>query len=211
MFGLSGPAAVDPCGPGQVYPPPAANGEAEQIALEMLGPFGGLFAPPDLIARVERDLDLIRTSQPALAGQGHTPEWEPALIVMLDPGQARDDFDCLNASFGAQVTELQVIGFTIVQFPARINVEALEKIYEGLPEVVSANPSGILGGANFWSAFSLGNDVNGTWFWSVEDGSGDCQSGCICRTNYQFTVTGAGGVTLVGMTASGGSSCASPF
>lgn len=77
------------------YPPfpDWPDGEAYQIALEVLGPNGGLLPSDELVERVARDLDLIRAATPMLADQFHTPafQWD---FLILSRNQAADASSC---------------------------------------------------------------------------------------------------------------------
>jgi hypothetical protein len=173
--------------------------EAEQIALEMLGPQGPLQPPAASYERVDRDLDLIRAAYPQLADQTHTPAWAPShLIVSVFDNQPTDELDCLNGFYGVtEVDKLFSFGGTtwyVLTYPGNLNVEALAVQYAALLEVSVAEPDSLLGGQNKWEPTPM---AGGVWQWFVDDGFWDCFDGCDCHTHYTFTVDEKGTVTLV--------------
>ncbi|MEP0846246.1 MAG: hypothetical protein HRF50_05420 [Phycisphaerae bacterium] len=178
------------------YPPPATNDEAEQIALEMLGPGGGLFADAAVIARVAQDLDAIRAFEASLANQFHSPEWAAEdLLVAVDPGLPHDDFLCLNEYYQAVITgEIPSLHLYVLQFPRALNPEAMALIYAAAPEVEYAEPNGFIGGENYWRPTVR---AGGVWEWSIDDGFMDCFDGCDCHRAWVFQTTAAGEVTLI--------------
>ncbi|MEM7228577.1 MAG: hypothetical protein AAF432_07155 [Planctomycetota bacterium] len=199
--------------PGFEYPPPARNAEAEQIALEMLGPFGGLFAPPELIDRVERDLALIRAAEPTLATEFHTPTWSGlGLILTLDDALPQDNFDCLNEYYGVtDITVLGALGFVIIDFPRVHNSAQMVTNYLAAPEVLTAGEDFIVGGQNFWTPTAPLANPDATWTWNVDDGFFDCFDGCDCHYFYTFRVSAGGDVVLISSSTVGQPWCEFPF
>lgn len=189
-------AAWGPC-PTFEYPSPE-NPEAFQIALELSGAGGPLLPSDALVERIARDLALIRETRPSLASQPHTPafQWD-FLILQRNQNVDPASYLCINEYFGATVwAELTFLQLTILQFPGPINAPALAPIYESSPHVISAGPSAIYGGENFWTPAPLGG-LDGTWLWFVDDGFHDCFDGCDCHSYYSFSVTGDGTVTVL--------------
>lgn len=178
------------------YPPPPANVEAEQIALEMLGPAGPLFASAETVARIAADLAAIRAFEPSLAGQTHSPEWAATdLLVSVNPSVPHDDFDCLNDFYQAEIVGfLPSLNLYTLRFPRMLNPEAMAVIYDQSPEVDYAEPNGFIGGQNFWTPTPRSG---GVWQWNVDDGFMDCFDGCDCHRVFVFQTTEAGTVTLV--------------
>lgn len=181
------------------YGKPLPDGEAEQIALEMLGGTGPLLPPAETYERVARDLDLIRAFELALADQTHTPAWAPnRLIISVFDDQPTDELDCLNNSFGVTAMD-KLFGFGgttwyVLSFPGNLNVVTLGAQYAALPEVDIAEPDSLLGGQNRWEPTPL---AGGLWQWFIDDGFGDCFDGCDCHTYSTFTVDEKGTVTLI--------------
>lgn len=191
-------AAYDSACPKFAYPPPPTDVEAEQIALEMLGAGGGLFAKPGAIQRVAVDLALMRALEPSLASQAHTPAWAPAhLIVQLDPAKPHVEYQCLNDYYQATTSLISAsLNMWLVKFPRMLNPLAMASIYKKAPEVKLAEPDGLLGGQNFYKPKgSL--DGSGEWLWDVDDGFHDCFDGCDCHVLYVFLTTEAGDVALL--------------
>jgi hypothetical protein len=195
------------------YQPPHANSEAELIALSMLGPNGGLFAPPALTNRVAQDLAAIRAFEPTLANQFNTQPWSGASLIMtLDEAQPFDNFDCLNEFYGVtDITVLPSIGFWIVYFPSLHNSEQMATNYLAAPEVQTVSADELIGGENFWIPTALSNNVDATWIWNVDDGFFDCFDGCDCHYFYTFRVTAGGAVTLMNSSTVGQPWCEFPF
>jgi hypothetical protein len=181
------------------FAPPQPDPEAEQIALEMLGPQGALLYSMADYQRVERDLDLIRAAVPALQGQTHTPAWAPdRLIVQLSQTVPPDAYPCVNAfyqSVGEQVLfSFGGFDWVLVTLAGNINVEALAVAYSRLPEVGVAEPDGLIGGQNFWTPTPM--DA-GVWRWDIDDGWHDCFDGCDCHRVYVIETDLAGNVTVL--------------
>ncbi|MCA9295652.1 MAG: hypothetical protein KC983_04030 [Phycisphaerales bacterium] len=199
--------------PDFVYQTPAANSEAEHIALSMLGPNGGLFALPALTNRVAQDLAAIRAFEPNLATQFNTQPWSgTSLIMTLDQGQPFDNFDCLNEFYGVtDITVLSSIGLWIVYFPSLHNSAQMATNYLAAPEVLTVSLDELLGGENFWIPTAPLNNVDATWIWNVDDGFTDCFDGCDCHYYYTFRVTAGGGVTLMNASTVGQPWCEFPF
>lgn len=181
------------------------NSEAEQITLELLGEAGPLLAPDDLYNRVERDLTLIRAATPDLAGETHSPAWSPAsLIVKLIPGEDLTAYNATNAFYQASPSNL-FGDWYVLALPGNVNIPALAAEYVSLAAIQYAEPDYLIGGANFWTP--LPTTPDGVWTWQVDDGFWDCFDGCDCHYYYDFTVTGAGDVTLDNLQQVGQSWC----
>ena len=178
------------------YGPPLPDAEAEQIALEFLGPGGPLLPSAAIYSRVDRDLDLIRAHTPALASETNTPAWvSNQLIAAVTIGMPHDEYNCLNAYYRLTSEEFLCCGnIYVLTFAGNSNVEALAVIYDAAPEVEFAEPNGLVGGQNFWTPSDLGG---GVWQWTVDDGFFDCFDGCDCHRFYTFNVDAGGTVTLV--------------
>ena len=180
------------------YPRPPTDEEAEQIALEMLGPGGPLFASPAAVQRVATDLALIRALEPTLASQLHSPKWiANHLLVNVNPSLPHDGYNCLKQYYGATIFgQIPSMNLEFLSFPRMLNPQALGQIFVALPEVGYAEPNGIYGGDNFY--VPTGNtDGTGNWFWFVDDGFWDCFDGCDCHYYYEFLTTEDGQITLL--------------
>ncbi len=201
VLGAWGPCVFD-------YEPLRADAEAEQIGLEMIGAGGPLRVPDDVYDRVARDLGLIRTAEPTLAGETHSPAWVPEdLIVKKFPEVPPDDYDALNACLQL-VLENHLFGdWYVLTFAGPLNAPALVEVYTALDSIEFAEPNGIFGGQNFWRPTDLGG---GTWRWNVDDGYCDCFDGCDCHRLFVFEVDADGNVELLsfeeifGLCCSGG-------
>ncbi len=179
------------------YSPVLDNPEAEQIALEMLGPRGPL--RPDFAdyERIITDQALIRAANRRLADQTHSPVWIPnqLLLVLLD-GVPQDEYLCLNVFY--QVTDVQLISkflnLYLLTFAGNLNVAALAAVYEEAPAVDYAEPNGIFGGQNFWEATPM---KGGVWRWNIDDGWMDCFDGCDCHREYVIETDAEGNVEII--------------
>lgn len=181
------------------YGLPLSDAEAEQIGLEMLGAGGLLLVPPASYERIDRDLDLIRLFEPALGPQTHSPAWLPnQMLVKVLIGFPQDAYQCLNAFY--QVINAEFLfssgggDWYVLTFAGNLNVPALAIEYAALAEIEFAEPNGLIGGQNFWTAEDQGG---GVWGWSVDDGFLDCFDGCDCHNIYFLETDAAGNVTLI--------------
>lgn len=178
-----------------VYATLPGTPEAQQIALETLGPGGALQPDATLIARVTQDLAAIRDAEPSLVGQTHSPAWDPtSMIIQVDLDADMSELECLNEIFSATMQPLFSNWFT-VHFPGKLNIPAMVEEYtSGADAVLFAEPNGLIGGQNFWIATPL---AGGVWRWDIDDGFLDCFDGCDCHTVWVFEVTARGEVELI--------------
>lgn len=187
-----------PC-PAFQHNPPADDPEAEQIALEILGPTGPLLPVPAEYERIKRDLALIRASTPSLADEPHSPEWAPdRLLVKVLQNVPRESYLCLNSYYGVVKEDFLFSSgggdWYVIVFAGNVNVEALAQVYAQAPEVELAEPVGLVGGQNFWRPMDEGA---GVWRWFIDDGFWDCFDGCDCHEYWTFTTDAAGTVEVV--------------
>ncbi len=193
---------------GTIYP----DDEAWQIGLEMLGSIGSLTLPQSIYDRVERDLGLIRETEPSLADQTHSAAWSPSgLIIGLLDGADRSEYDAYNGYFQftgeSELFSFGGVTYYVVYFPGKINVERLASMYAQLDEVNSAEPDGLFGGQNYYTPTQL---INGSWRWDIDDGFWDCFDGCDCHYIWAFEIDAAGDVTLLDAFQYGQSWCEWP-
>ncbi len=176
------------------YGPPLDNAEAEQIALEMLGPGGPLLPVLEDYLRIDRDLALIRTGYPILENVLHTGLWQPAnLNVELADQGPGEQYLCLNSFYQPEVDPSSNNRVLLI-FLRNLNMPALAQIYEQAPSVVWATTCPLVGQGTSWQPTPL---AEGTWRWDLTTGYGDCQAGCICHCLYTFLTDAEGNVTLV--------------
>ncbi len=171
------------------------DAEAEEIALETLGPAGPLQPPDEIYSRCDQDLDLIRAAEPALISEIHSIAWSPnTLIVFINKAADQTEYLALNDYY--QVTDIHHLLFNIyvLTFPGNLNMPALAQIYDALPAVDLAEINGTGGGQNYWEPTDLGA---GTWRWDIDDGWCDCMAGCICHIFYVFETDAKGSVELL--------------
>ena len=179
------------------YGPVYDNAEATQIGLEMLRASGPLLLDQDDYTRIDRDLGLIRQTEPALASQFHSPAWIPnEMIIRLIDGAPQQGYLCLNEYY--QVVDVDPLipslNIYLLTFVDDLNIPALAATYAQEPAVEYAEPNGLIGGQNFWEATDLGG---GVWRWDIDDGWHDCFDGCDCHRVYVYHVDAAGLVELV--------------
>lgn len=181
--------------PAFVYETLPGTAEAQQIALELLGPGGSLQPDAALIGRVTQDLAAIRAAEPSLVGQTHSAAWDPtSMIIQVDLGADQMELECLNELFGATMQPLFSNWFT-VHFPGKLNIPAMVAEYTGgADEVLFAEPNGLIGGQNFWIPTP---QQSGDWTWNIDDGFHDCFDGCDCHTTYEFSVSEKGVAELI--------------
>jgi hypothetical protein len=176
------------------FGPPRDNAEAEQIALESLGSDGPLIEPDALYERIVADLDAIRSFEPNLVSEVHSPAWAPnQLIVSVDLDGPHEQYDALNVYY--QVIDIDHLfgDWYTLTFAGNVNVPAMALIYADIPEVAFAEPNFIIGGQNFWTPSNLGG---GLWEWDIDDGFHDCFDGCDCHRHYILEVDADGNVQL---------------
>jgi len=161
----------------------------------MLGAGGPLLLPADVLARVDRDLDLIREAEPALVGQTDSPDFVlDHLIIKKVAGAPQDEYEQLNACFQVVLEDHLFGDWYLLVFPGNLNIPALVSVYTALDEIDFAEPDGIFGGQNFWVPTPL---AEGRWRWNIDDGFCDCFDGCDCHRFYVFDVEANGTVTLI--------------
>jgi hypothetical protein len=188
MLSVWGPYAFD-------FGPPLPDAEALQIGLEMMGAGGPLLVPPDVYDRIVFDLAQIRAFELGLLGQAHTPAWAPnQLLVQVDAGAQHDEYPCLNETYQVIAQDNIFADWWLLTFAGKLNVAALAQIYMAAPEVLFAEPNGIIGGENFWTPTDLGA---GFWRWEIDDGFLDCFDGCDCHRLYELRTDAGGGVRLI--------------
>ncbi|UCD75674.1 MAG: hypothetical protein JSV91_01920 [Phycisphaerales bacterium] len=177
------------------YGEPYENTEAEQIGLEMLGPYGPLLLPEESYNRIVRDQDLIRTDYPGLLTEFHDMAWMPnEMIVKLIEGEPLDMYEAYNTYYQV-IDEYNLFGtWWVLTLAGNINVPGLVVEYLGLDAVEYAEPNGLIGGQNFWQPVVMAED---TWRWNIDDGFHDCTDGCDCHRYYVIDVEADGTVILV--------------
>ncbi len=190
LLGGWGPTVFD-------FSPTLDNAEAEQIALEMLGPFGPLRPELADYERIITDQALIRVADNRLLDQTHSPAWVPnqLLLALLD-GVPQDEYLCLNVFY--QVTDVQLISKSLnlylLTFAGNLNVAALAPIYADAPAVNYAEPDWWIGGQNFWEPTPM---KGGVWRWNIDDGWLDCFDGCDCHREYVIETDAKGNVEII--------------
>ena len=147
---FNGCGAVRACGRGtiaEIAATPRPNEEAETLAL-LLGP--GITADPEIYARLDAELALIRTLSPSLASVEFRPGLDPSgLGLGLTPeahaaaqaGQLKE-WDCLNAWYHGEVTRIAPYPWADVRFEGRFHTARIAADYLALPGVVLVEPVG---------------------------------------------------------------------
>ena len=175
---------------------PFAQDDAKVLAIELSD---SLLAPPELTARIERDLEAIRAVDPRMASVHVFPEWSLGTLVVGLEENAFDDFvsgrfaamDSLNAVYGADnVEEFRRGGWLYVTFSRPYNPRVLAPVYAALPGVSWAEPNYGYGDGN-----DLYSTVVGTYTFKVGWGE-DCMCGCSYKHFWTYSVV-EGVVTLV--------------
>lgn len=170
------------------------DAEAEEIALETLGPAGPLQPPDEIYSRCDQDLDLIRAAEPALISEIHRMAWNPTkMFVNINEEADQTEYLALNAYY--QVTAIVPLGSSyVLHFPGKLNTSVLAQIYEALPAVNNASIVNNGSVDNVWVPTDLGA---GTWQWDIDVGSCDCLAGCWCHFFYVFETDAKGSVELL--------------
>ena len=189
LLGGWGPTVFD-------FSPTLDNAEAEQIALEMLGPSGPLRPELADYERIITDQALIRVRDKRLLDQPHSPAWVAnQMIVERKEGDPQQDYLCLNEFY--QVTnENHLFGdWYVLTFADDLNIPALAEIYVlEAASVLSAGPDWFIGGQNFWEATPM---KGGVWLWNIDDGWNDCFDGCDCHREYVIETDAKGNVQII--------------
>lgn len=156
--------------------------EAEQIALESSGE---LLPQTDLVQRIQKDLQSIRSKFPQVADVKHSQKWQPGKLIVHKVN--KDTLDTINKSVYGPLTSRPIFQDTIyvVEFTKPYNPEILAKRLEKELGIGNASPDGIIGSS---SGITLTSDPSGTNTYVFYQGSGDCPAGCINKTYYTFTV-----------------------
>jgi hypothetical protein len=178
------------------FGPAFIDTEAHQIGLELVE---SLTLPADTYDRVARDLNLIRLAYPALAGEFHSPAWEPTqMLAAVIQGSDLTEYQCANTYYQMIDDDLIFssggVDYYALTFAGKANMEALSAIYSNLPGLSFAEPNGFIGGDNRWTPTDMGG---GVWKWNIDDGFMDCFDGCDCHRVYDIDIDAAGVVTLV--------------
>ena len=177
------------------YSPTLDNPEAEQIALEMLGPAGPLRPELADYERIITDQALIRAADKRLLNQTHSPVWVAnQMIVQREEGEPQQDYLCLNEFYQVTNESHLFSNWYVLTFADDLNIPALTSIYMEAASVLFAEPNGIFGGQNFWNPTPL-ND--GVWQWNIDDGWHDCFDGCDCHRVYVIETDAKGNVQII--------------
>ncbi len=175
------------------YGPHRDDVMAEYLAM---GLSGALRAPDYEYDRIHRDLELIRSTIPAMR---LLYDWFPYIFnqieVGFEVGLPLQGYDQLNTFY--QVIDdseySHAPGIHVLTFCDTLNIPALVPEYEALPEVEHAMAFGPIGGGDSVSMTPIGT----TYRYEFVHGSGDCMSGCICRQYWTVDVLEDGCVTEV--------------
>lgn len=156
--------------------------EAEQIALESSGE---LLPQTDLVRRIQKDLQAIRSKFPQVADAKHTNKWQPGKLIIYNV--KKDTVDIINKSVYGPVTSRPIFQDTIyvLEFSKPYNPEILAKRLEKELGIPNASPDGVIGGS---SGITMTGGPSGKNTYVLFKGSGDCPAGCINKKYYTFTV-----------------------
>lgn len=160
--------------------------DAEWIALELSG---ALLPPRALYLQLRNDLKAIRQAYPVVEGVHQNPYWPLGRVwARMTPKQ----FAQINASeLGPVTAEYHHDDLYVVSFALRYNPMALIPLLQSRFGVVDSSPSYYAGSGDI-----IGADPSNRRY-TFSQGSGDCQSGCIDRHNWDFSVSSTGLVTLL--------------
>jgi hypothetical protein len=177
------------------FGPPLDDPEAEQIALEMLGPSGRLRPELADYNRIITYQALIRAADKRLLDQTHSPAWVAnQMIVQREEGEPQQDYLCLNEFYQVTNESHLFSNWYLLTFADDLNIPALTGIYMDAASVLFAEPNGIIGGQNFWEATKL---KGGLWRWDIDDGWLDCFDGCDCHRVYVIETDAKGNVEII--------------
>ncbi len=153
--------------------------------------------------RVVEDVEVIRTMRPDLRDIGFLPNFRQELVIRADEGTISrmvegtyTAWDCLNERF--KVENIRYGAGT----PDRVDLEldgtyhipTLAERYAELPGVRSAS-----GGVRIGDGSTICVTAGTTqWHYVVDQGTGDCESGCIDHDYSHFISTNDGGVVAAG-------------
>ncbi len=183
----------------QLAATPRDDEDAEIIALAASGE---LTAPEALYQRVSDDLAAIRADNPALVDHHARLPWSQWMPVSFDEvgtplmqAGTYEGWDCPNEHYGANVEPNEVLEDTaMLTFgDKRLHIGRLAEEYLELPNVIYTEVSGTLDGS--YICLSQQGEANRYLF---ALGGGDCPAGCTEWDYWEYTVDGAGVVTLDG-------------
>jgi hypothetical protein len=181
---------------------PKTNAESEQLTLEATG---ALIAPQPVSERVVTELELIRTGYPAVAGIKALPRWHlQKLLIGFDgpgwtavQGGTYTAWDTLNSSYGVTNIDSSFLApskVVVLTFAVPYNMPLLAPEYAKLPNVLYAEPNGIVGDGSD-VCLSIDGDSH---FFIFDAASGDCPAGCTQHTYWGFVVTPNSEITKLG-------------
>ena len=185
---LMTPDTLTPCDV-PAYPAYENEGAARAV-LELRGPDGPMFAPPEDYDRAVRDLGLIAAEypylDPASGWRDDLEEHTLRLICGIDTEVDRSGFDRRASCQGAEVRELFDGDMVFVDFLEPVNPDAMASLYAEDPSVRYCETTGDFG------VRSRGHHVerdygNGWWLWAVRVTWGEAGNwGYDCDYVYRF-------------------------
>lgn len=168
------------------------NLEAEHLAMFYANT---LRAPDAAYERILRDLGLIRRAYPFLESKPIELLYPlNQLIVQLDPNLPTTSYEALNVFYQVVNVEQVDPNFYTLTFCDNLNIPLLAQEYEALSEVIMAWPNAAFGSPVNYANVTANGDTYG---YEIENGAGDCPSGCTCFRTWHFEVALDGTVTLV--------------
>jgi len=190
------------CAPATEDQIPKTSAESEQLTLEATG---ALTASRLVSERVATELDLIRTGHPAVASIKALPAWhlQTLLIGFDDPGWAAVQggtytaWNALNNVYGVTKIDASYLApnkVVVLTFAGTYNMPLLAPEYAKLPNVLYAEPNGIVGDGSD-VCLSIDGDSH---FFIFDAASGDCPAGCTQHTYWGFVVTANSEITELG-------------
>src|SRR5690606_30259026 len=153
-------AAAGQCPPGTFNYGPPINPTIAAIVIDHFGASGPLLPDPVHVARVERDVALIRQAYPELATIGHGTGWVPGRLVVKVPPPLGVEFVCANVYYRATLRPVG-LWWWVLEFPAgTFNPYVMAAIYREIPGVQDA-------GLDYW-ACAADSCCKATVTWSYQ-------------------------------------------
>lgn len=172
--------------------------EEDMLAMEITGE---LLPPPDEVARITHELDLIREFEPKVASIHKFPSWEPGWL-RLDINELAEPACQGNSSHEIYALIWQYLeggwplvdcewrwGYMDITFQAPYNTLRLADEFEALDSVDAASAGDVYGDGDDITMNELGHYI-------FKRGWGDCPAGCDGKHYWEFQVDGDD-VTLV--------------
>jgi hypothetical protein len=199
---ITGPCPTPLGSPEELAATPRADADAERLALSLEPE--RITASQAAYERLASDLAAIHTLAPALADIRYRSGYSDREIylALTDIGaqsHAADEYsawDCLNQAYRVippGVNDVFGRSSMSIELGGIFNVALVAALYAELPEVTTAQPTGLVGGGSTVCVARAGDHYE----YAVDRASGDCPSGCTEHEVHRFASDAAGQVSAL--------------